>query len=697
MKHKILKWIILAVLGIIAFVIVPITYSKYVSTENDTITLNIRKPVYYIKYYNDDTLIDTQEFVYGTAQNIENNTLTIPNKIFSAWNTENDGSGIEYIEGQEVINLASTDGTEINLYAQWADGVARIGTTYYNTLQAAINNVPKTGVETVVELLANVTEKLSVSNGKNIKLDLKNHTVSASSGTLLENSGIVSISNGILDSSSTNAGTINNKSSGTLNISGGQVIMSNPRGKQAIYNEGGNVNISGSALIKTESDPDFARGNVRAAVQNLNNGTVNVTGGTIIATKYQAINNASKLTIGIQDGNVDRNIPIIQGGTVGVNSTSNFKFFDGTIKGITIPINDETKVSEMEVDYQIAHGDETISGDSYKTAYLAEVNTINTVTFDGNGGTPSESTRPVETNKPIGTLPTATLNGYVLAGWFTLPSGGTEINSQEIITQNVTYYAHWNINYIAEVNGTKYNSLQAAINAVPKDNTQTVITIVKDFAENVKTSAQQNIVLDLQSYTISNSNNSDAVIENHGVLEVINGNISSNGGSAAIDNKGSFLRVNGTRIIATGERQAVYNYSPGTVEITGNTYLESNATGTPTTTPLERSTLQNESGGTIIVTGGTIISSTQHAISNAGTLTVGVKDGNIDTSIPLIIGKRYGINNSGTVNFYDGITKGITDAMNVTASDIENNSQVTSGTEVIDGQTYNTEYLTVLP
>lgn len=700
MKRKAFKWIILTIIGIIAIVIVPITYSKYISTASDTITLNIRKPVYYIKYYSNGTLVDTQEFVYGTAQNIENNSQTVQNKFFSAWNTEEDGSGTEYLEGQEVNNLASVDGTEINLYAQWVDGVARIGTTYYTTLQAAINAVQNNGNETLIELFADVTENLTVSSGKNIRFDFRNHTVSATTQTLLSNSGTVSISNGVLNSSSTNTGAINNNAGAVLNISGGQVIMSNPKGKQAIYNKGGTVNISGSAIIKTESDPasGLAGSNARAALQNLNNGsnigTINITGGTIIATKFQAINNTATMTIGTQGGTPDRSSPVIQGGTVGVNSTSNFTFYDGIIKGISKSISDETKVSAVETEYEIAHGEEIIGTDTYKTAYLA---TISTVTFDGNGGVPSEPSRNVETGNPVGSLPTATRDGYLLIGWFTEADGGAEVDNQVIITDNVTYYAHWQINYVVEVNGVKYQSLQTAIDAVPNDNTQTVVTLVNNVNANIKTKSNQNILFDLGSFTLTNGNN-NCVIENYGTLEVYNGSVTSSGTSATIDNKGGTLRINGANIASTGERQAIYNYSSCTVEICGDAHISSNTTGNPSTSAtLERATVQNEAGGTMIITGGTITCNTQHAISNEGDLTIGIKDGNISTTIPLIIGKRYGINSIGTLNFYDGIAKGVNSAIYGTVNDIEINSQTVTSTESIDGQTYNTEYLEIVP
>ncbi len=61
-----------------------------------------------------------QEFVYGTAQNINNNAFTKENSIFIKWNTAPDGSGTSYSNGQLVSDLTKTEGGIIDLYALWS-------------------------------------------------------------------------------------------------------------------------------------------------------------------------------------------------------------------------------------------------------------------------------------------------------------------------------------------------------------------------------------------------------------------------------------------------------------------------------------------------------------------------------------------------------------------------------------------------
>ncbi len=74
-----------------------------------------------------------------------------------------------------------------------------------------------------------------------------------------------------------------------------------------------------------------------------------------------------------------------------------------------------------------------------------------TVTWNGNGGTPSTPSTSKTYNSAIGTLPTATRNGYRFDGWFTSDTGGTQISATTTVTANVTYYAHWTIADITSI------------------------------------------------------------------------------------------------------------------------------------------------------------------------------------------------------------------------------------------------------
>ena len=66
-----------------------------------------------------------------------------------------------------------------------------------------------------------------------------------------------------------------------------------------------------------------------------------------------------------------------------------------------------------------------------------------TITFNGNGGTPSVGTMTTIDSK-LTSLPTATHSGrYNFAGWYTEASGGTQITTAYVFSADTTVYAHW--------------------------------------------------------------------------------------------------------------------------------------------------------------------------------------------------------------------------------------------------------------
>lgn len=676
---------------IIVFIILAFNISNLIayfittaSSQNE-FTIQAEYVVIYNANGGTGTMQD-QTISYNVQTPLSANGFTRTDYTFYNWNTEPDGSGTSYSNQQGVTNLVGANNQPVTLYAQWLLGnpIAEINGTYYSTLQEAIDAVPTDDTETTIKLLGNTSEILVVSEHQNIIFNLQNYTVS-NNGTarVIDNYGTIKISNGTI---TTNAGqgAINNESGAKLIMDGGSIIATGSGSRQAIYNNGGTVEISGTAYLSTESSS-------RAAIQNQGGSTLKITGGTIVATRYRGVQNAGTMTIGTEDGVADRTTPVIQGATEGINSTSNFSFYDGIAKGKTQGINDTTKVRYKEAGYSIASSEETIGGILYKTAYLAITNQVR---FNPNGGTVAEATRNVENGTSIGTLPEPTRSDYDCVGWFTEAQGGTEITASTIITADVTYYAHWELSATAEVNGTIYDTLQDAIDAVPTDNTQTTITLIKNTTGNVTVAANQNIVFDLGNYTIKSAV-SNAVITNNGTITITNGNINQTYGFAAINNNSTGkVIMTGGNITSTGGRAAIYTIGNGRVEISGDAYLSSNASGV-TSDGHARGTVQAvSSSANTVITGGTIVATGGIGVSTLGPLTLGVKnDGVVSSTSPLIIAETYGIKCTNTLNFYDGIVKGKSGAINGTISDCEPGYQKTDGTENIDGATYNTAYL----
>ena len=570
--------------------------------------------------------------------------------------------------------------------------VARIGNTKYQTLSAAVGAVPTDGTLTTIVLLKNTSEHIDVAAGKNIALDFNNFVISnfETFPVITIQGGTVRMSNGLITSDTTQ-GAINVESNGKFIMTGGSIITSGNR--QALYVDTGSAEISGTAYLQSSAVAENNK--IRGTVQTLATGTVTITGGTIVSKTVGgvALSNAGTSIVGVKDGNVSTVSPeFISEGYGAYITSGTFNYYDGVFKGTTSAINDDSLISDTETGYTAVYSSESINGVPYDKAILGHGITV---TFDPDQGTMDSTTRTVMEDTAIGPLPIPTRTNYYFDGWFTIDN--RQIGPNEIISAPVTFYAHWTFKddaNIAAIGNTQYKSLAAAVSAVTT-NAETTITLLRNTNENIKIGKNKNIIFDFQSYTLSNSN-TNAVIETEGNVTMVGGNIETNSDKTSavnVKSTGSFT-ITGGSIVATGKRQAIYNEG-GTVTISGNPYLSSRAEYAANN---KRGTVQNLSYnnivGTMVITGGTIESFATNGVgvSNSANLTIGVDDGNVSTSVPLIKGIGTGVVNTGTFNFYDGILKGQSNAISGNVVTNQNNSIVTSS-EVIDGVTYQVKYL----
>lgn len=580
----------------------------------------------------------------------------------------------KYINGLSSVTN-NTLHSYINFKFDEQNKIAKIGNTYYDTLQAALNDVSTTGEETVVELLQNTGENVTIASGKNVVLDLNHNTLSNDGNdNVIKNNGTLKITGGTIQSDASSNGAVNNNSTGTIVIDGASIIMTG--GRQALYNDKGIATITGNSYLSATTS-------ARAAVQNQASGRMTITGGTIVSTGFYALNNAGTLTVGEKDGTVSSTSPVFQGANYGINSTTNYSFYDGIVKSKTNPFNNISKITDMETGYGIINSTEVIDGQTYNTAHLG---ISKKVTFNAMGGIITDNIRYIEVGHPVGTLPTTIRSGYDFAGWFT--ADDREIAATEIITDDINFYAHWvKTTNVAQIGTTIYGTVQDAINAVPTNNTQTTILLLKDSSEELTVASGKNIVLDLNGNTLTNFGNKP-VFENNGSLHISNGTIRSTAEQSIINQVAGSLTISSGQYIITGTKQALY-ITGGTVEITGTAYLSSRTSGIMTGATMSRGTVHNVSG-TLIITGGTIVGNVQQAVSNESTMIIGTKDGTVNSTTPVIKGETYGIVSSTGFSFYDGIVKGITDAISGTVADQE--TTLATGTEVIDGKTYKTQF-----
>ena len=375
-----------------------------------------------------------------------------------------------------------------------------------------------------------------------------------------------------------------------------------------------------------------------------------------------------------------------------------------------------------------------------------EANSGIQVTLELDGGTISGVTSPIILNSgdTIDNLPDPEKPGMTFLGWYTDEDFENEFDPSVPITSSMTLYAKWELgNYVARIgNSNYYETLAAAIAAVPTTGTKTTVTILKDITLTsvITIDSTKYVELDGQNFTISSS--SANVIENNGKLDIISGtvtgsysnttkpnagyvilnksgatlnvsggtirynntaapeaksiqnnsgtvnitggNIECNSQAAAINVEGSgVLNVSGGNIIATGTKKAqgIYLANTASATISGDAYI-SNVSGEDS-----RAAVDNAGTGTLTITGGTIISETFYAVNNrsTGTTIIGIEDdgGNvIDTTTPILQGNTYAINRgNGTFKVFDGVYKGITGAANGTITKPAGVDFVQNGTE----------------
>ncbi|MBO4855686.1 InlB B-repeat-containing protein [Candidatus Saccharibacteria bacterium] len=280
-------------------------------------------------------------------------------KYFGGWYTEQDGAG-QRITEESMVNQ------DMTLYAFWRDNnnICRVGGTTYPLLQDCIDEA---GVGDTITLLDNIKDHVLVDTGVEITLDLNGYKFSDNGGgdpvvgsKVIDNKGKLTIINGTITSSLAE-GVVNNESGAELYIQNGARIVATGS-KQAVYNNGGRLVISDNAYLSASSSS-------RAALHNLNNGSVTITGGTIISTKQVAVENASgTLVIGVSGGGIVNSTPIMRGATYGVRTTPAIEFYDGILQGKTAAINNENLITAEEGATKV-NGTAVISGVTYQTLH----------------------------------------------------------------------------------------------------------------------------------------------------------------------------------------------------------------------------------------------------------------------------------------------------------------------------------------
>ena len=231
-----------------------------------------------------------------------------------------------------------------------ADAVARINTTFYPSLQEAINAVADNKRTTIV-LLKDISENVTIAQSKNVVLNLSGYTVkNLSDSSIITLNGILAIKNGKIEGyyndavatikvnpnaeinlSNTNVSRDSEDEylketielHGTLKINSGKIENTNSCAIWSYTDSNVNMEISGTAEI-------YSSAIGRVTLYNNTTGTTKITGGKVMSENSNAIRQEGVLEIS---------------GTAEIGGTSSSKPTIGTYSGSKTTITGGTITS----------------------------------------------------------------------------------------------------------------------------------------------------------------------------------------------------------------------------------------------------------------------------------------------------------------------------------------------------------------
>ncbi|MBO7508091.1 MAG: InlB B-repeat-containing protein, partial [Clostridia bacterium] len=102
---------------------------RFVITEDVVFTATWDANFYYVHFETNTPLsasnsvsgqLANQKLYFNAAENLSQNSFTLVGWTFQNWNTEFDGTGTDYADEEEVLNLRSNEGDVLTLYAIWS-------------------------------------------------------------------------------------------------------------------------------------------------------------------------------------------------------------------------------------------------------------------------------------------------------------------------------------------------------------------------------------------------------------------------------------------------------------------------------------------------------------------------------------------------------------------------------------------------
>lgn len=230
---------------------------------------------------------------YDVEQSLTANGYIKTGYVFKGWNTNSEGTGTSYTDGEKIKNLTKENGTTITLYAQWVEAVASIENKNYETLQEAVDAVPTNNQETTVNLLKDTSEDILVEEGKNIIFEFNNKLLRNKEYAIIKNEGNITIKNANMQIDYVPDELLDTGEDGTQK----EYIS-------AIINYGQTTILSGNIISMTQAriienlngkvtilDGAYLEGNGTNVVAINNRAEMEITGGELLDKQGQLISN----------------------------------------------------------------------------------------------------------------------------------------------------------------------------------------------------------------------------------------------------------------------------------------------------------------------------------------------------------------------------------------------------------------------
>ena len=604
-----------------------------------------------------------------------------------------DGNITEIEEGRELKEETEEIGGEeykkITLIEerQYEGSIALINNEGdYRTVSSLIEaiNDMNTEDEVEVKLLQDIQlsgNRLGIRNNQNLILDLNGKEIKISNGKITNNGKLI-----VKDTSEEKNGTIRSEgvyaiyNNSELTIEEGNIIVTNTNDSAyGIYNTVGIANILGGTIeARSISGPAYG-------VYNYNSsGTVTVTGGTITAKSESSsaygiynygtvtviggiiegtgessytygISNSSSgtVTLGTKDGRINSEEPKVLGKEYGISNYGIFNYYDGQILGKESVI--DGNITEIEEESELKEETEEIQGGEYKKITLIEETQYEeSIALINNEGDYRTVSSLIAAIKEIDNEEETEVK---LLQNLQIPLGLEIENNQNIV-----------LDLNAKEIGMKYGRITNNGNLVIKD-----------------TSEEKNGTIRTESVHAID-NNSELTIQEGNIVQT-----TTERDTYVIYNNSGIVTMSGGSITVTSE--AYHSFAQG-ISSSGNVIV-TGGNITVISTNYSAYGINNYSNGTVTVLGGNIIATGNNSASGirnySGTVTLGTKDGVVDTEKPNIEGSEYGISKSSDaiLNFYDGKVSGGTSAINGDVSEVEEGYEIKTITDSISNKEAN--------